>query len=164
LPPAAAEPLYWEAASVTAGAGAGAFFCGRLAAVFFAGAPRAFLAAPAALSFRLGFEASGVAFDGGLECFTGEFFAAPEDACKLTASFTRVIAAFASRSISLMWGALAEYRSVTSDINASILASRLRALFVFMTTPLSQNTTLSLAFDSAFVKWAPTFLPGYRGR
>src|ERR1035441_9606365 len=35
-----------------------------------------------------------------------------------------------------MWGALAEYRSVTSDINASILASRLRALFVFMTTPI----------------------------
>jgi hypothetical protein len=39
-----------------------------------------------------------------------------------------------------MWGA-SEYRSATSDINASILASRLRALFAFMTTPLSQNTT-----------------------
>src|ERR1017187_2030888 len=39
-----------------------------------------------------------------------------------------------------MWGAF-EYRSATSDINASILASRLRALFAFMTTPLSQNTT-----------------------
>src|ERR1022692_1429922 len=39
-----------------------------------------------------------------------------------------------------MWGAF-EYRSATSDINASILASRLRAFFAFMTTPLSQNTT-----------------------
>src|ERR1035441_6057608 len=37
-----------------------------------------------------------------------------------------------------MWGAL-EYRSVISDINASILASRLRALFVFMTTPYSHG-------------------------
>src|SRR6202521_6447857 len=36
-----------------------------------------------------------------------------------------------------MRGALAEYRSVTSDINASILASRLRALFAFITTPFS---------------------------
>src|ERR1017187_1806146 len=36
-----------------------------------------------------------------------------------------------------MWGTLAEYRSVTSNIDASILASRLRALFAFMTTPLS---------------------------
>ena len=34
-------------------------------------------------------------------------------------------------------GSLAEYRSVTSDINASTLASRLSALFAFMTTPLS---------------------------
>src|ERR1019366_8038879 len=37
-----------------------------------------------------------------------------------------------------MPGAL-EYRSVTSDINASILAIRLRALFVFMTTPFSHG-------------------------
>jgi hypothetical protein len=43
------------------------------------------------------------------------------------------------------WGALAEYRSVTSDINASILASRLRALFAFMTTPLSHDV---VAFQS----------------
>ncbi|MGA2150514.1 MAG: hypothetical protein ABSH49_36810 [Bryobacteraceae bacterium] len=34
------------------------------------------------------------AFDGGLECFTG-FFAVSEDACKPTASFARVTAAFA---------------------------------------------------------------------
>src|ERR1035437_8758118 len=39
-----------------------------------------------------------------------------------------------------MWGALAEYRSVTSDINISILASRLRALFAFMTTPFSPRS------------------------
>src|SRR5208283_4840811 len=32
-----------------------------------------------------------------------------------------------------------EYRSATSDINPSILASRLRALFVFMTTPFTHN-------------------------
>ena len=36
---------------------------------------------------RLGFDGSGLAFDGGLECFTGGFFAFQEDACKLTASF-----------------------------------------------------------------------------
>jgi hypothetical protein len=36
------------------------------------------------------------AFDGGLEWFTGGFSAVPEDACKLTASFARVTAAFAS--------------------------------------------------------------------
>jgi hypothetical protein len=34
-----------------------------------------------------------------------------------------------------MWGALTEDRSVTSDINASILAMRLRTFFAFMTTP-----------------------------
>jgi hypothetical protein len=51
---------------------------------------------PAAESFRLGFDGSGVAFDGGLECFTGGFFAAPKDTCKLTASFARVTAALAS--------------------------------------------------------------------
>src|SRR5450759_5871684 len=39
-----------------------------------------------------------------------------------------------------MWGALAEYRSVTSDINISILASRLRALFAFMTPPFSPRS------------------------
>ena len=36
---------------------------------------------PAADSFRLGFEASGVAFDVGSEYFTAVSFAAPEDAC-----------------------------------------------------------------------------------
>src|ERR1039458_4557602 len=35
-----------------------------------------------------------------------------------------------------MLGALPEYRSITSDINSSILANRLRALFAFITTPL----------------------------
>jgi hypothetical protein len=65
-----------------------------LAHRFLVAAMIAFL--PAALSFRLGFEGSGVAFDGGLECFTRGFFAVPEDACKLTASFARVTAAFAS--------------------------------------------------------------------
>jgi hypothetical protein len=51
---------------------------------------------PAALSLRLGFESSRLAFDGGLERFTVRFFAFPDDACKLTASFARVTAAFAS--------------------------------------------------------------------
>src|ERR1019366_2017669 len=51
---------------------------------------RRFAALPAAESFRLGFDGSGVAFDGGLERFMGGFFAVPEDACKLTASFARV--------------------------------------------------------------------------
>jgi hypothetical protein len=75
-----------------------------------------------------------VAFDGGLERFMGGFFAVPEDACKLTASFARMTAAFTSPSSSRMWGALADDRSVTFNINASILASRLRTLFAFMTT------------------------------
>jgi hypothetical protein len=35
-----------------------------------------------------------------------------------------------------MWGALAEDRSATFDINASILAIRLRILFAFTTAPL----------------------------
>src|SRR5260370_35894200 len=61
-------------------------------------------------------------------------FAVVEDACKLTASFARMTAAFASRSSSRMWGALVEDRSVTFDINASILAIRFRTLFAFMTT------------------------------
>jgi hypothetical protein len=54
------------------------------------------LAIPSLLIRRLGFEGSGLAFDGGLECFTVGFFAFPEDACKLTAAFARVTAAFAS--------------------------------------------------------------------
>jgi hypothetical protein len=86
---------------------------------------------PAALSFRFGLAGSDVAFAGGVDVF-----AFPEDACERTASFTRATAAFASRSAFRMWSALDEYRSVTPDINASILASRLRALFAFMTTPL----------------------------
>ena len=97
---------------------------------FLVAAAMAFL--PAADSFRLGFEASGVAFDVGSEYFTAVSFAAPEDAC--TAFFARMMAALASRSSSRMWGALAEDRSVTSDINASILAIRLRIFFAFMTT------------------------------
>jgi hypothetical protein len=51
---------------------------------------------PAAVSFRLGFEVSGVAFDVGSTCFTGGFFFAPDDACELTASFARVTATLAS--------------------------------------------------------------------
>ena len=70
---------------------ASALFCAQR---FFVAAMIAFL--PAALSFRSGFEGSGVAFDGGLERFTVGFFAFPEDACKLTASFARMTAAFAS--------------------------------------------------------------------
>jgi hypothetical protein len=115
-------------------ASSGAAFFG---AVFFVTAGfsgSAAAALPAAESLRFGFESSGVAFDGGLERFMGGFFAVPEDACKLTAAFARVTAAFASRSSSRMWGALAEDRSVTFNINASILASRLRTLFAFMTT------------------------------
>jgi hypothetical protein len=53
-------------------------------------------ALPAAESFRLGFDVSGVAFDVGAECSTAGFFAVPEDDRKLTASFARVTAAFAS--------------------------------------------------------------------
>jgi hypothetical protein len=52
---------------------------------------------------------------------------------------------------SRMRGVLAEYRSVKSDISASILASRLRALFAFM-------TILSVWFYSAadFIEdWFP---------
>src|SRR3954447_21080950 len=45
-------------------------------------------------------------------------------------------AAFASRSSSRTWGALCEDRSVTFDINASILAIRFRTFFDFMTTPV----------------------------
>jgi hypothetical protein len=47
-----------------------------------------------------------------------------------------------------MWGALAKYRSVTSDINASILFSRFRALFAFMTTPIVQS-----AVDWLHARW-----------
>jgi hypothetical protein len=100
---------------------------------FFVAVMIAFL--PTALSFRFGLEGFDVAFDVRLECFPVGFFAVLEDACELTASFVRVTAAFASCSSSRMWGALSEYRSITSDINTSILASRLRALFAFMTTP-----------------------------
>jgi len=61
---------------------------------FFVASAMAFL--PAALSFCCGFEGFAVAFDVRLECFAGGFVAVPEDACKLTASFARVTAAFAS--------------------------------------------------------------------
>ena len=62
---------------------------------FLVAATIAFL--PAAESFRLGFGGSGVALDVGAECFTAGFVAVvPEDACKLTDSFARVTAAFAS--------------------------------------------------------------------
>jgi hypothetical protein len=91
---------------------------------------------PSAESFRLGFEGSRVAFDGCLALFAGEFFATPGDACKLTAFFARVIAAFALRSSSWISGALTEDRSVNFDINASILAIRLRILLDFMTAPV----------------------------
>ena len=87
---------------------------------------------PAALSRRLGFESSIGAFDIARECSKGGFFAVPEDACNPTASFTRMTAPLAFWSKSFMPGALAENRSVKSDISASILASRLRALFTFI--------------------------------
>jgi hypothetical protein len=103
---------------------------------------------PAALNLRLGLEGSGVALDGGFALFSGGFFAVPEDACKLTAFFARTIAVFASRSSSWMWGALGEDRSVTSDSNASILLSRFRALFAFMTTPLSPRSLCCLVFNN----------------
>jgi hypothetical protein len=116
-------------------AGASFFAAARFAAhLFFVASEMAFL--PAADSFRLGFEGSGVAFDGCLAPFAGGFFAIPEDTCKLTAFFARVIAAFASRSSSWISGALTEDRSVNFDINASILAIRLRILLDFMTTPV----------------------------
>jgi len=94
------------AASVAACAAAGAAFFATvvftaavlIGALFFAViADGAFAAAflPAVLSFRFRLAGSGVAFDGSLERFTGGFFAVPEDACKLTASFARATAAFA---------------------------------------------------------------------
>jgi hypothetical protein len=116
-------------------AGASFFAAARFAAhLFFTASETAFL--PAADSFRLGFEGSGVAFDGCLGPFAGGFFAAPEVARKVTAFFARVIAAFASRSSSWISSALTEDRSVNFDINASILAIRLRVLLDFMTTPV----------------------------
>jgi hypothetical protein len=97
---------------------------------------------PAALNLRLGLEGSGVAFDDVLESFAGGFFAVPEDACKLTAFFAREMAVVASRSSPWMWGALAEDRSVTSDISASILAIRLRTFLAFMTTPVHVHSAM----------------------
>jgi hypothetical protein len=92
--------------------------------------------------------------------FTGARFALSEDTCELIASFTRAIAAFASRSASRIWDAFDEYRSVTSEINVSILASRLRALFAFIATPLShvwqwpegnrQNDRLAFQIENSF--------------
>jgi len=85
-----------------------AFRAGFLAPAFIAfpasarfSAHRFFVAAmmaalPARLSLRLGFGAAGAAFDGGADCLARAFFAVLEDACKLTASFARVTAAFAS--------------------------------------------------------------------
>jgi len=108
---------------------AAAFFAAQR---FFVASEMAFL--PAAESCRLGFDGSGMAFDVGSECVTVGFFAFPADAC--TAPLARATAAFASRSSSWMWGTLAEDRSVTSDINASILPIRLRIFFAFMTTPV----------------------------
>src|ERR1035441_3860981 len=59
-----------------------------------------------------------------------------------------------------MWAALTEYRSVTSDISASILASRLSALFVFMTIPfftfdsaVDFAGTLDVKLACAFRRW-----------
>jgi hypothetical protein len=121
-------PVAFVAVAFVAMVGAGfsaAFFCAYL---FFVTVGAAFL--PAAESLRFGLEGAGVAS----ECSAGRFFAVTEDAC--TASFARVTAAFASRSSSRMWGALAEDRSATFDINASILAIRLRILFAFTTAPL----------------------------
>jgi hypothetical protein len=87
---------------------------------------------PSLLIRRLGFDDSAVAFDRSFERLTGGFFAFLEGACELRASFARVTAAFASSSASRIPGALAEYRSITLEINASILAGRLRALFAFI--------------------------------
>jgi hypothetical protein len=84
-----------------------------------------------------------MAFDGGLAPFAGGFFAIPEDAW--TASLARMTAAFASRSSSRTWGALCEDRSVTSEINASILAIRFRTFFDFMTTPIHDHSAVDFA-------------------
>ncbi|HMC60837.1 MAG TPA: hypothetical protein VKJ01_16725 [Candidatus Solibacter sp.] len=99
---------------------------------------------PSSLIRRLGFGGSCVAFDGDLEGFTGGFFAVLEDACKLTATFARVTAACASSSASRIWGVPAEYRFVTAVSDASILASRLRALFAFMVNPRFPFSHVSL--------------------
>jgi len=65
-----------------------------------------------------------------------------DDACRLTACFARATASAASFSTFRRWGALAEYRSMTIDINDSILVSRLRALFAFMAlAPSAYQTT-----------------------
>jgi hypothetical protein len=44
-----------------------------------------------------------------------------------------------------MWGALADDRSFTSEINASILAIRLRTFFAFMTTPTHVHSAVDFA-------------------
>src|ERR1017187_5058871 len=68
-----------------------------------------------------------------------------------------------------MWGALAEYRSVTSDINASIFAMRLRIFFAFMTTPVhvhSADLRCHRAHQPSAVRCRPggfhcRHIPGY---
>jgi hypothetical protein len=111
------------------------------AAAFFAGDPTfvtvdaAFLRATGSVRFAI----DGLGVGLCLTPFAGGFVAAPEEACRRTAFFAREIAACASRSNSCMWGAPSEDRSVTFNINDSILAIRLRTFFAFMTTPFSPH-------------------------
>jgi hypothetical protein len=100
---------------------------------FAASAQRFFMAAliaflPAALSLRLGVEGCGV--DGGLECFTGGFFAVREDACKV--SLARMTEAFAVWRNSCPLWSVAGNRSIKSDSDASILPSLFKALVAFI--------------------------------
>ena len=63
--------------------------------------------------------------------FAGTRFSAPEDTSELSTSFKRAKAACAPINAARTWTALDEYRSVTSATSASILLSRLIALFAF---------------------------------
>ena len=60
-----------------------------------------------------------------------------------------------------MWGALGEDRSVTSDINASILAMRLRTFFAFITTPVDVHSAVDFAeaFDGKIGLRRPQIFP-----
>ncbi|HEY4359564.1 MAG TPA: hypothetical protein VGN17_01280 [Bryobacteraceae bacterium] len=127
------------------GTGERAVFLGLLLVVGFDFALTFFGAARLSSSFgcvlilRVFSSAVGAAAALGVAFLTAAFFrfcdgfAVLEDAGKLTATFTRAKAAVTSCSASRT--ALAEHRSATSDVHASILASRLRTLFGFTTVP-----------------------------
>jgi hypothetical protein len=82
--------------------------------------------------------------------FTGARLAVSEDGSEPIASFTRAIAAFACRSASRIWDTLDEYRSVTSEIHASMLASRFTALFAHNH---SSQSRLALARRQSPKRW-----------